>query len=177
MDSADIVVSAENFYFKHSDIDQETKVSIYDALTQAPIEAAGGCPVSPDDPVNILTVPTGAKYFVASDPIEIGTDTAYEVTITNEGTASAQQIVLACQMPKGLAFVQAAGPTTHRMEANTLQFHPIATLPAGESVKYRLHVRGTAAGDKRFRCRLTSTELSQPLFTEESTKFYGELTR
>jgi uncharacterized repeat protein (TIGR01451 family) len=114
------------------------------------------------------------KIADLDDPIEIGTDTAYDVTITNEGTASAQQIILACQMPKGLAFVQASGPTRHRMEANTIVFQPIATLQAGEAAKYRIHVRGTVAGDKRCRCRLTSTDLSQPLFTEESTKFYGE---
>ncbi len=108
------------------------------------------------------------------DPVEVGTETAYEVTITNEGTASSHAVTLACELPGGLTLLNAEGPSDHRVKANTVQFQPVSEVRAGETVTYRVHVKGTDDGDKRFRCRVSSANLSQPLFTEEVTKFYGE---
>ncbi len=108
------------------------------------------------------------------DPVEVGTETAYEVTITNEGTASSHAVTLACELPGGLTLLNAEGPSGHRVKANTIQFQPVAEVGAGETITYRVYVQGTDDGDKRFRCRVSSEHLSQPLFTEEVTKFYGE---
>lgn len=108
------------------------------------------------------------------DPVEIGVETAYQVVITNEGTASSHDVALACEIPAGLTLLQAEGPSEHRIRSNTVEFLPVTEIRAGETVMYRVHVKGAEIGDKRFRCRLTSAHLSQPLFTEEFTKFYGE---
>lgn len=108
------------------------------------------------------------------DPVEIGSETAYEITITNEGTASATQVALSCELPGGLAFLKANGPSPHRNEESGVTFKAIPEVKAGQSLTYQVFVKGGVAGDKRFRCRLTSDALSQPLFTEELTKFYGE---
>ncbi|MGE4002456.1 MAG: hypothetical protein AB7I48_19805 [Planctomycetaceae bacterium] len=108
------------------------------------------------------------------DPVEVGSETAYEVTITNEGTASSHDVSLACEIPGGLTLLKAAGPSEHRAKTNAVEFQPVAEVGAGETLTYRVYVKGTESGDKRFRCRLTSAHLSQPLFTEEFTKFYGE---
>jgi uncharacterized repeat protein (TIGR01451 family) len=114
------------------------------------------------------------KVADLEDPVEVGSQTAYEITITNEGTASAHQVGLACEIPTGLSLVDATGPSDHRVQAEMIGFRPIDELPAGKSLTFHVHVMGNAAGDQRFRCRLTSESLSQPLFTEELTKFYGE---
>ena len=108
------------------------------------------------------------------DPVEVGSETAYEITITNEGTASANQVALSCELPGGLAFLKANGPSQHRTEQGEVTFQAIPEVKAGQSLTYQVFVKGDVAGDKRFRCRLTSDALSQPLFTEELTKFYGE---
>ncbi len=108
------------------------------------------------------------------DPVEVGSETAYEIRITNEGTASANQVALSCEVPSGLVFLKANGPSQHRTEQSAVAFKPIPEVKAGQTLTYQVFVKGDVAGDKRFRCRLTSDALSQPLFTEELTKFYGE---
>lgn len=108
------------------------------------------------------------------DPVEVGTQTAYEVTITNEGTAAARAVGLTCELPQGMEFVKAEGPTEHRRQNVMLGFQPVGQLAAGKSLTYRIFVRGANAGDQRFRCRLTSEALQEPLFSEELTKFYSE---
>ncbi|MEZ6146797.1 MAG: hypothetical protein R3B91_15545 [Planctomycetaceae bacterium] len=108
------------------------------------------------------------------DPVETGVETAYEIRIMNEGTASANQVGLSCELPSGLVFLKAAGPSQHKADAGGIMFKPIPEVKAGQTITYQVFVKGDVAGDKRFRCRLTSDALSQPLFTEELTKFYGE---
>ena len=114
------------------------------------------------------------KVADLEDPVEVGSETAYEITITNEGTAPARLVGLTCEIPSGLSLVDVTGPSDHRVQEEMIGFRPIDALPAGESLTYQVHVKGGAAGDQRFRCRLTSESLSQPLFSEELTKFYSE---
>lgn len=114
------------------------------------------------------------KVADLDDPVEVGRETAYEITVTNEGTASAHGIALACELPQGMAFAKAEGASEHRLQNEVIGFRPVDELPAGKSLTYRVFVKGAVAGDHRFRCRLTSESLEQPLFTEELTKFYGE---
>ncbi|MBX3439784.1 MAG: DUF11 domain-containing protein, partial [Planctomycetaceae bacterium] len=114
------------------------------------------------------------KVADLDDPVEVGTETAYEVTISNEGTAESRDVALACELPEGLTFLTADGPSQYRLSSNQIVFQPVTEVGPGESLTYRIHVKGNVVGDKRFRCRLTSGTLTQPLFTEEVTKFYGE---
>jgi uncharacterized repeat protein (TIGR01451 family) len=114
------------------------------------------------------------KVADLDDPVEIETETAYEVTITNEGTAAARDVGLTCELPQGVAFLKAEGSSEHRLQNEFVGFRPVTELAPGTSLTYRVFVKGTAAGDQRFRCRLTSEVLQQPLFTEEVTKFYSE---
>ncbi len=108
------------------------------------------------------------------DPVEVGGETAYEIRITNDGTAPAHQIGLVCELPEGTSFRKAAGPADHRASGNLVTFASLPELKAGESLMYRVHVVSTAPGDVRFRCRLTSESVGEPLTTEELTRFYGE---
>jgi uncharacterized repeat protein (TIGR01451 family) len=114
------------------------------------------------------------KVADLDDPVEVETETAYEITVTNEGTAAAQDVGLTCELPQGLAFLKAEGPADHKLQNEFIGFRPVTELAPGKSLNYRVFVKGAVAGDQRFRCRLTSESLKQPLFTEELTKFYAE---
>jgi uncharacterized repeat protein (TIGR01451 family) len=114
------------------------------------------------------------KVTDLDDPVEVETETAYEVTITNEGTASAHDVGLTCELPQGVAFLKAEGPSENRLQDGFVGFRPVTELAPGESLTFRVFVKGSVAGDKRFRCRLSSEALQQPLFAEELTKFYSE---
>ncbi len=108
------------------------------------------------------------------DPVEVGRETAYEIRIKNEGTASAHQVGLVCELPGGMSFQKASGPDAHKAAGSNVTFQPHRELPAGETLTYRVHVTGQRAGDVRFRCRLASESIQEPLTSEELTKFYGD---
>lgn len=110
----------------------------------------------------------------ADDPIEIGAEASYTITVANDGSADAANVALSCEIPDGAAYVVANGPVSHSTRSQRVEFRPIGTLAPGESAKFQVTVRGLNAGNLRFRARLTSDAGQEPLSAEEVTKFYGE---
>jgi uncharacterized repeat protein (TIGR01451 family) len=108
------------------------------------------------------------------DPVEVGTETAYEIRVRNEGTKVATHVEIACQVPSGVAVLSARGPTAHQAQGNLLTFSPIGELEPGKTALYRVVVRGTMAGKHRFRVRLTSDSIDEPLIHEELTHYYAD---
>ncbi len=108
------------------------------------------------------------------DPVEVGSETAYEVRIKNEGSAVAKDVALTCEMPEGLSLLEAKGPTDFRNADGNLIFKAVSELQPGKTALYRIHVKGSEAGNKRFRVKLMSESIEEPLIFEELTKFYAE---
>ena len=48
------------------------------------------------------------------------------------------------------------------------------TTPGPADRIHTTRVKGTAEGNHRFRVRLASDSITEPLISEEQTKFYGE---
>lgn len=108
------------------------------------------------------------------DPVEVGSETAYEVRVRNEGTKPATNVEIACEVPTGVAALSARGPTAHQGDANLLTFAPIGRLDPGKTALYRVIVKGSTAGKHRFRVRLTSNSIDEPLIHEELTHYYAD---
>ena len=108
------------------------------------------------------------------DPVEVGTETAYEIRLTNDGSAEAKNVGLSCELPAGVKYVSASGPSRHVVDGNLILFQPLALVKAGETFTFRVHVIGSVEGSLRFRARMTSDASSEPLTFEELTRFYGE---
>lgn len=108
------------------------------------------------------------------DPVEVGAETAYEIRVRNEGTKAATDVAISCQVPAGVATLSARGPTEPRGENGMLAFPPIETLEPGKTALYRVVVKGTTEGKHRFRVRLNSASIDEPLIHEELTHFYAD---
>lgn len=114
------------------------------------------------------------KIVERDDPVEIGTTTSYEVRVHNAGSKAARNVGVSCELTSGVKLAGATGPTDYIAENGMIIFKSLKTLAPGKAVTYRVDVRGTAAGSHRFRVRLASDSIKQPLITEELTNFYGE---
>ena len=114
------------------------------------------------------------KIVERYDPVEVGTTTSYEVRVHNAGSKAAQNVGVSCELTSGVKLAGATGPTDYISENGMIIFKSLKTLAPGKSVTYRVDVRGTAAGSHRFRVRLASDSIKQPLITEELTNFYAE---
>lgn len=112
----------------------------------------------------------------SEDPIEVGAETTYEVTITNTGSKADSNLQLVCTIPSELELISAQGPAGIRSEkkGTKLVFEKLPTLAPRADAVYRIKVRGIAVGDVRFRAEITAGGLSKPVIKEESTKVYGD---
>ena len=110
----------------------------------------------------------------SDDPVEVGAETVYTVTVRNEGTAAARDVALACGLPDGCEAGPVRGPAASRRDGRVVLFDRLPALKPGAAAVYTLRVRGTTPGSKRFQTRLVSDGISEPLIHEEITKFYGE---
>ena len=141
------------------------------------VGAAGenGSPATTELAARVEGVPSLVIDIVDSeDPVEAGGETTYRIRLSNEGSKSATNVVLSCEMPSGVNLLTARGTTEHRMQGGGLVFGGIRSLPPGKSVVYEVQIRSAHVGSHRFRARVTSDSLQQPLITEELTQFYGE---
>lgn len=107
-----------------------------------------------------------------NDPIEVGSEEIYTVTVTNQGTADDHNIRIVCTLPPEMEFVSAEGPTRFTVEDKTVTFEPIPALAPKARAVFRVVTRGTAPADVRFRAVMTSDMLTSPVVNTESTHIY-----
>ena len=94
--------------------------------------------------------------------------------IKNDGSAPARSVGLACELAPGMTFISAEGPSDFIAEEGVVIFRALPELDAAKSATFRVKVSVAAPGTLRFRARLSSESVTEPLTTEELTKFYGE---
>jgi len=114
------------------------------------------------------------KLSDLNDPIEVGSETSYEIRIRNEGSKADAQVGISCELPEGVELISAKGPAESFSENGYVIFKSLKQLPAGKTAIYRITVRGRQPGNQRFRVRLASESIKEPLVYEELTKFYSD---
>ncbi len=107
-----------------------------------------------------------------SDPIEVGEQTTYEITVVNQGTATATKVEITCILEESQAYVTSEGATAGTRTENGVRFAPLAQLGAGETAIWRVTIRALEADDARFGIELKSDQLSRPVRENEATQQY-----
>lgn len=107
-----------------------------------------------------------------ADPIEVGSQEVYEITVTNQGTEKDTNIGIQVELPKEQDFVSAKGPVDYKVDGRTIRFAPFPALDPKAKITYQVVVKGTATGDVRFKTTMTSDVLKTPVFETESTHIY-----
>ncbi len=109
------------------------------------------------------------------DPIEVGSETTYEIRIENQGTKAATHVEVAAVLPPGLSFVAAEGPTDYQQGPGRVLFNPLEMLAPKADTTFRINVQGVRSGDQRFRVQILTAELGQrPISEEENTTVYAD---
>lgn len=144
-----------------------------------PAEArSGGRPLEAraDTPIKAEGVPA-LRFEVADveDPVEVGKEAVYEIRIMNQGTGPCTNVQIVADLAEGTVLAgQPAGPTGGRMAGQQMIFEPIPQFGVKAEAVYRVRVKGTVAGDLRFRVRLVCDQIKVPVVKEENTRFYKE---
>ena len=108
------------------------------------------------------------------DPVEVGSDTAYEIKVTNTGSKAETDVRLVCAVPIQLKLKGVQGPCKYDVVGNEIIFQPLPRLAPKADVVYKVTVTAVTKGDARFKASLTTAGLVEPVVKVEATKVYAE---
>ena len=109
------------------------------------------------------------------DPIEVGANLTYVVSVTNQGTAAATNVNIAISLPANVSFVKATGttrPVSAVSSTGQLRLTPVASLAPKAQAVWRIEVKGNSEADARFKVSMTSDQLTSPVEESEATTYY-----
>lgn len=108
------------------------------------------------------------------DPIEVGSETMYEIRIVNNGNKVATNVQIAAELPAALQPISGDGPTKVTVEGQVVYMALLAKIAPRDEVVYRIAALGKSAGDHVIAVQLDSDEVSTPVVKQESTKVYAD---
>ncbi len=108
------------------------------------------------------------------DPIEVGGNVTYEITVTNQGSAVGNNIRVSAVIPSQQEYVSSDGITQATAEGTKVNFAPLPSLAPGAKATFRLTARCVSEGDSRIRVSMVSdeTEAQGAIEETESTRIY-----
>jgi uncharacterized repeat protein (TIGR01451 family) len=106
-----------------------------------------------------------------ADPITAGKDLTYDVQITNKGSVADRNVALTVAVPPEMAInkVGTMGPVVPSIEGQIVRFPPVPTLPAGETLKFKVRVNTLKAGQVKVEAVFKSEGQPQPRTKEQET--------
>ncbi|WP_435008720.1 CARDB domain-containing protein [Tundrisphaera lichenicola] len=122
----------------------------------------------------ILTYPALLLEMVDRvDPVKVGDEEVYTIVVLNQGEGEDRDVKVVCNLPEGLSFVKADGPTNAGADGQTVTFDPIDKLDPKEKATWTLHAKVNKPGDVRTKVNLTSDYLTTPVTETEPTRLIG----
>ena len=108
------------------------------------------------------------------DPVQVGGQTVYEITIINEGQAEDRNLTVSAELPEGAVFADAQGATDLQGEGGqTVSFAPVDVLPAGESVTWYVTIDAESANNGgQFKVTVNSDNSGEEILENEPTRLY-----
>jgi uncharacterized repeat protein (TIGR01451 family) len=116
----------------------------------------------------------GMEVADSDDPVEVGSDTTYEIRVTNTGSKDETDVKVVCTIPPQMKFKAADGPGRFEMSGAEVVFDPLKRLPAHGDVIYKVTCTAKTKGDARFKATLTAGGLTEPVIRQESTRVYSD---
>jgi len=107
-----------------------------------------------------------------TDPVQIGQNETYNITVTNQGSATDSNIRISCELEDGMQYVSSSGPTTGTLSGNKIEFAPLGSLSPNERASWQVIIKAASTGDMRFKVNLTTNQLTRPVLETEATNFY-----
>lgn len=142
-------------------------------LSKATAKAECATPVSDSCQTDVRGIPAILMEVVdLEDPIEVGENVTYVVTITNQGSAVDTNIRITCDIPNASRYVSSSGATRGSAQGQKLTFAPLPSLAPKEKAQWRIIVTAVEEGDIRFAVQLDSDQLTRPVNENEATFHY-----
>ncbi len=106
------------------------------------------------------------------DPIEVGSQTAYVITATNQGSSVGTNISIVCELEENMQYVSSTGASLGKSAENKVTFAPLPKLAPKQKAVWRVVVKSVKAGDVRFKVIMNTDQLERPVQETEATHLY-----
>lgn len=107
-----------------------------------------------------------------ADPIEVGQNETYLITVTNQGSADGTNIQVTCMLEENMQYVSSSGPTQGAVVGGKITFGPLSKLSPKAQAKWQITVKALDVGDARFKTMMKSDQLERFVEETEATRFY-----
>ncbi|WP_442511373.1 DUF11 domain-containing protein [Novipirellula sp. SH528] len=124
--------------------------------------------------VKIVRLPAMQMLVIDDeDPVSNGDEVVYMIRVWNEGDAADSKVQVVAELPDGLTFKSAEGPTKHSQDGSSVTFEPIKTMKPGDRMDYKVTAKASGNENVLFKATLSSEKLSQEVTTEEPTRLFS----
>jgi uncharacterized repeat protein (TIGR01451 family) len=106
------------------------------------------------------------------DPVQVGSETTYLITVVNKGSAPDTNIRIICSLEDKVRYMSSSGATSSSIMGQTVSFAPLNSLAPKAEATWRVVVRGIRPGDVRFKVTMHSDRLARPVEESEDTHLY-----
>ena len=138
-------------------------------------EATGVCaaPVKDQAETMIFGVPGILLEMIdVEDPIEVGQNETYIITVTNQGNEADTNLIVTCMIEDTQSYVSSEGVTPATQTGKMVKFATLPSLAPKTKAVWKVVTRAEKADDVRFKVTLTSDQLRRPVEKTESTNQY-----
>jgi uncharacterized repeat protein (TIGR01451 family) len=123
--------------------------------------------------VTLANAVAGLQVAIAEDgdPVAVGKQQTYRITVTNNGTAAEEQVAVSVTVPDQMSPVPAGiqGSTAGKASGKTVRFAPAATLAPGKTLTFAVAAVANAAGQGTAHIEVTSKTQTTPVIEEATT--------
>lgn len=141
----------------------------------ASVSDASGASIGSDQACMEVSMPepaSGGKLNVTvaatSNPIKVGADTKFIITLTNTGQNPERNVALAVTVPDQLQYVEGAtqNPTKANAEGQSVRFDPVLQLDPDKPVRFEVGAKALRAGNATLHVEATSQTTTQPVSSD-----------
>jgi len=106
------------------------------------------------------------------DPVEIGSQTTYVITATNQGSSPSTNIRIVCTLEDNEQYITSRGATKGTLKDDTVTFAPLPSLEPKAKATWRVVVKALKIGDVRFKVTMNTDQIVRPVEETEATHLY-----
>ncbi|WP_372364985.1 DUF11 domain-containing protein [Candidatus Uabimicrobium sp. HlEnr_7] len=111
------------------------------------------------------------EAYDTNDPVEVGQETTYIITLKNQGTNTATNVQVKNIIPQGMQLVEAE-PQEISIENNVMTLLPIKRLEANKTYTYKIKCIAKEQGSVKNKVEISYDQFKDIIKLEESTTIY-----